>query len=35
MKKISEKQVKKIKQRIIEACKNDSGHTKKLCVDSD
>ena len=33
MKKVSEKQVKKIKQRIIVACKNDSSHTKKLSVE--
>jgi|GEM_PF-3553515 len=35
MKDITEKQVKKIKQRVIEACKNDSGHTMKLCTDSE
>jgi hypothetical protein len=35
MKDITEKQVKKIKQRVIEACKNDSGHTMKLCADSE
>ena len=26
---------KEIKQRVIEACKNDSGHTMKLCADSE
>lgn len=32
MKIITEKQEKKIRQRIIDACKNDSGHTMKLCA---
>ncbi|MEX2191771.1 MAG: hypothetical protein WD717_00105 [Nitrosarchaeum sp.] len=35
MKDIADEQVKKIKHRVIEACKNDSGHTMKLCTDSD
>lgn len=35
MKDMTEEQVKKIKQRVIEACKNDSGHTMKLCADLD
>jgi len=32
MKVITEKQLKIIKQRIIEACKNDLGYTMKLCA---
>jgi len=35
MKNMTEKQVKKIKQRIVEACKNDSSHTKKMSADSE
>ena len=34
MKNITEKQVEGIRQRIIEACKNDSSHTMKLCTNS-
>lgn len=32
MKNMTEKQVKQIEQRVIEACRNDSGHTSKLCA---
>ena len=35
MKNMTEKQVKKIKQRIVKACKNDSSHTKKMSADSE
>jgi len=35
MKVITEKQEKRIRQRVIEACKNDLGHTMKLCTDSE
>ena len=35
VKDIIEKQEKRIRQRIIEACKNDSWHTMKLCAYSE
>ena len=35
MKVTMEKQEKRIRQKVIEACKNDLGHTMKLCTDSE
>jgi len=35
VKNVTKKQVKKIEQRIADACKNDMSHTKKLCAESE
>ena len=35
MKVTMEKQEKRIKQRVIEDCKNDLGYTMKSCTDSE